>query len=73
MKPTRILFIIIFGFICSFCYAYYIEENGKKIPVSKRVADTIDDIEIKEGESLTQQQIVDIIQQNDKDLDNKEL
>nr|WP_233418130.1 hypothetical protein [Francisella orientalis] len=44
----------------------------KKIPVSKRVADTIDDIEIKEGEALSQQQIVDIIEQNDKDLGNKE-
>lgn len=73
MKSTRIFFLIIFGFVCSFCYAYYIEENGKKIPVSKKVADTVDNIEIKEGEALSQQQIVDIIEQNDKDLDNKEL
>ncbi|WP_432772718.1 hypothetical protein [Francisella salimarina] len=41
--------------------------------MSERVADTIDDIEIKEGEALSQQQIVDIIEENDKDLDSKEL
>ncbi|AEI36201.1 hypothetical protein [Francisella salina] len=63
MKYIRLSFFLIFGFVCSFCYAYYIEENGKKIPVSKRVADTIDDIEIKEGEALSQQQIVDIIEE----------
>ncbi|APD50518.1 hypothetical protein [Francisella hispaniensis] len=62
MKFERLLFLIIFISIYSFCYAYYVKDNGKKIIVSKKVANTIDDIEIQEGESLTQQQIIDIIE-----------
>ncbi|APC91477.1 MULTISPECIES: hypothetical protein [Francisella] len=64
MKFERLLFLVIFISICSLCYAYYVKDNGKKITVSKKVANTIDDIEIQDGEALSQQQIINIIQNN---------
>lgn len=57
-KITNILLFLIF--ICNLSYAYYVEEDGKKITVGENVADAVDDIEMKEGEPLTYKQIIAI-------------
>jgi hypothetical protein len=50
-----------FAFIyADFAVAYYIDEDGKHIVVSKNVVNDVDDIEMKEGEALTNSQIENI-------------
>jgi len=56
----RLVFCIFAGYL-SFAQAYFVDENGEEIPVSKSEATTIDDIEMKEGEALDQNQIDSIV------------
>ena len=56
----RLVFCIFAGYL-SFAQAYFVDENGKDIPVSKSEVTTIDDIEMKDGEALDQNQIDNIV------------
>lgn len=60
MKKSVLLRVIciFFAFIyADFAAAYYINDDGKQVPVSKSIVTEIDDLEMKEGEALTNSQI----------------
>ncbi|MFC4891510.1 hypothetical protein ACFPDQ_00425 [Pseudofrancisella aestuarii] len=55
------VFLFLF-FLISLAAAYEIDENGKEIIVTdKNAVNAVDDIEMQEGESLTNQQVVNIV------------
>lgn len=56
----KIVFCIFVGYF-SFAQAYYVDENGKDVPISKNEVTTIDDIEMKDGEALDQNEIDNIV------------
>ncbi|APC96799.1 hypothetical protein [Francisella frigiditurris] len=54
-------FLFLF-FLISLVVAYEIDENGKEITVTdKNAVNAVDDVEMQEGESLTNQQVVNIV------------
>ena len=55
------------------CYSYYVVEHGKNVTVSSQKANLIDDVEIKDGESLSHKQIVKIVNSKNSDVANQEL
>ena len=59
-----VVFYLFIGYL-SFAQAYYVDENGKDIPISKDIATEIDDIEIKDGEALDQSEIDSIVNTSD--------
>lgn len=61
MKLEKLFILFVLISIFGAGYTYYIDENGKDIPVSKNKVNLIDDIEIKEGEALSQKQIINIV------------
>ncbi|AIT08616.1 membrane protein [Candidatus Francisella endociliophora] len=61
MKLKKFSLSLVLISIFAFSYAYYIDENGKKVTVNRNQANIIDDIEIKEGEALSQKQIINIV------------
>lgn len=69
MKLKKIATVIILIFTAIFAYSFYVDENGKKIPVSQNQANLIDDLEIKEGEALSHKQIVDIVNDSGSGLE----
>ncbi|WP_256868886.1 hypothetical protein [Francisella sp. Scap27] len=63
MKKNMIFRVvcIFFAFIyADFAVAYFINEDGKQVPVSKSIVTEVDDLEMKEGEALTNSQIKSI-------------
>ena len=55
------------------CYGYYVVEHGKNVTVSAQKADLIDDVEIKDGESLSHKQIIKIVNSKNSDAANQGL
>ncbi|ASG69034.1 hypothetical protein CDV26_07760 [Francisella halioticida] len=65
MKLERALFSVSLIVIFGLCYASYIvKDDGKNINVTNKQANLIDDIEMQEGEALSQNQIINIINAN---------
>lgn len=66
------IFLFLF-FMISLVTAYEINENGKNIIITdKNAVNAVDDVEMQEGESLTNQQVVDIVKHVEaEDQNNK--
>lgn len=68
MKLKKLSLAIVLAFISVWSYSFYVNENGKKIPVSQNQANLIDDLEIKEGEDLSHKQIINILDESESGL-----